>query len=277
MVRMSREDGKWLLLALGAIINNGISTDRQLVDWAGGEDKMIDAGLAYEFSEPVPLREIVGRLGQQISGFPINNKDGSLVDLIAAILAESGTQSRLGKNAIKALRSAILVPDEQKALKLALQQISCAKCGNDVSPGQLVSIAEEGNVICTRCDRPLSTICQKCKEVHSIDATTSKRISGFVCSPCKEDPGRPERLQKEKEEVRMSANPALRDINMMTETPPVPDRSLADPPVADGSERPVEWAQFRDEWLTILPPPPRDFDTNRIFYTNGTPIDQEDD
>lgn len=116
-----------------------------------------------------------------------DGQDATLVDTMVEILQSSFARNCLSGSGLRALREALLIPDEVAGLrdKLAAES-ACAGCGHQFVAGEMATINREAgqtSVRCTRCARP-SFVAQSGADGHvavqSIKGLASSLKKNFV-------------------------------------------------------------------------------------------------
>lgn len=151
---------------------------------------------------------------------------------------------------VKALRDAILTPNELSELKSAVKANTKCVCGHDFSAGEAVSLCMENGLIsiqCTKCQRPTLVCCDYCRGVVAITSKTNLRNTidcGCTSRKAAAGPGDPTNLTI----AQMAAQQRILRRTELRNTPTPPRRA--------GNTAPLGHNFIYTGAATPAPPPP---------------------
>lgn len=195
MIRMYANTAEQILIAL-AYVRERIGGNNQRVgvlrDWASHATQgrivpAVEPEIQRTFNRILErnaldetLNDLIIQLGAQLDAeaSPISH-DKDLIDTIVRTLQLSYTKNRLSNENLQLLRTAILLPAEQAALRSHIQnEMSCTGCGHKFCHGEMGSFLNESGggakVVCTNCYNPEWIACTE-NVKHSTTAPSGMR------------------------------------------------------------------------------------------------------
>lgn len=139
-----------------------------------------------QFAQNRNLNGVIAEMGEQVLANPHHSSEGAVIDAVIQILNLPYARNRIGSDALKSLRRALLLPDEVAKLRdtLSKKESVCVNCRRKLEPNELVTFnyAEDGNaaLYCIKCVRPEVIPCHGCGET----ATIGQRLKSVIKATC---------------------------------------------------------------------------------------------